>query len=479
MSILTKMIRIGFIIIFLVILVFLIDKNFAVRGVLNLKKDFSKYSFLIDDFLPKNRVNEIARESGDYYQELLDEPIYFQINLPAYFLNADLEFEYQNPSQNIVEIGVEKAEGIFEFKPLENKILDNLTWTILSDGNITLWQREKKFETISDFLNSSLDQEIVKYRFDLKNKFVAKDYVPLKSKKSYQLSVKDDLRMFTYVQNEPMALDFYFDLPESPDENNYFGKIILKDYYYGQEVLNKDIYYKDLEELIEKNSARYRLLENSLNNGVYEIQIILAPDKKITRFASGQRYLVFKNSLHISESENQTNKFYSDSVEYRLWTNDMNNLPTLQVAEQVLEVNEIYKQTRLVKPTFDLKQVKLEGKDVQLYFDESLSLDQESYFNPFIKELKPYWQINLMPIDYIIANYKPERIPNDYLWQTRNLSFDLSNAYYREKDGYKTLRFIVSAPGLADNNPVKIKNIKVNLSKDPISIEKIKNKLFK
>ena len=107
MSKLHKTIRIILIAIPILTFVWLLDKNCAFSDSLETVYRFDKNSPIISILKPEGRVLKVELdESGDYWQKMIIDPVYFDLYLPAMkFKNAEFIFAYQKPKDQIIKIG--------------------------------------------------------------------------------------------------------------------------------------------------------------------------------------------------------------------------------------------------------------------------------------------------------------------------------------------------------------------------------------
>ncbi len=141
--------------------IWLLNKNLVPEGTLVLKKDFCSASEprFISDLYPENRVGIAEENESGCFQRIFVEPAYFSVNIPRTFSNVKVKIVYANPDQEVFQLGLMKKrinplDWNFQLKPLENKILDNLTWSKLTEQGITLWQKQKRFESIHAYVNN-------------------------------------------------------------------------------------------------------------------------------------------------------------------------------------------------------------------------------------------------------------------------------------------------------------------------------------
>jgi len=149
----------------------LLNKNLVPSGTLLLKKDFCAESRFISYLYPENRVGVVEEEDNGCFQRIFVEPAYFSVNVPRTFTRAKVKVIYANPDQEIFQLGLMKKrinllDWNFQLKPLENKILDELGWFKLTEQGIILWQKQKRFESIYDYVNNlPIDQKTATFYY--------------------------------------------------------------------------------------------------------------------------------------------------------------------------------------------------------------------------------------------------------------------------------------------------------------------------
>lgn len=141
------------------LLIWLFVQNLVISGRLEIVKDFCQSSNFIANFYPKIRVGEIEAEEDFCFQRIIIEPVYFKVKIPRTFNQVKVKIFYQNEKQSLFQIGllrkkIEPTDWQFQLKPLENQVLDQLNWSKMTESGITFWQKEKKFESIHQFVNN-------------------------------------------------------------------------------------------------------------------------------------------------------------------------------------------------------------------------------------------------------------------------------------------------------------------------------------
>ncbi|MEA2089106.1 MAG: hypothetical protein U9O55_04715 [Patescibacteria group bacterium] len=86
--------------------VFLINKNFAFSGKTEAIYNFDKNNPIISILKPSGRALAIKKdENNDYFQQIIIDPVYFDLCLPTKFQKVKLFFIYQKPENQILKIG--------------------------------------------------------------------------------------------------------------------------------------------------------------------------------------------------------------------------------------------------------------------------------------------------------------------------------------------------------------------------------------
>src|SRR6056297_396836 len=197
MKIYKIIIRTILIIFFSYLFVWLIGQNLVASGHFVAETNFCNKSNFISYLYPENRISPIIKEDKLCYQKIFVEPAYFKIKIPRTFYNANVEIEYKNEGQDIVNLGVMKKrlhplDWRFKIKPLENKYLDNLNWHYIKEDGISLWQKNKKYSSVSDFVNNlPNNEEIIVFNYDFDNKILDDSKKIIKWHKNIDLSDKN------------------------------------------------------------------------------------------------------------------------------------------------------------------------------------------------------------------------------------------------------------------------------------------------
>ncbi len=113
--------------------------NLTPNGLLEARYSFDKISPFITSLLPGDRALPIAKdENGKNYQGVIGDPVYFRLKPSRTFDQATVQITFQNSNQPILEIGALAGRNpdVFDLRPLENKIIDDLSWPVIWNNEV-------------------------------------------------------------------------------------------------------------------------------------------------------------------------------------------------------------------------------------------------------------------------------------------------------------------------------------------------------
>lgn len=103
------------------IVLFCIYNYFCFSGKLGIEYDFHAKNPYLQGLGPGNRLSGIIKDNDYYYQQVLDEPIYFTVKTPVRFEKAKVEIIYQKENLPDFFIGTvaDSAVSSFYFQPFD------------------------------------------------------------------------------------------------------------------------------------------------------------------------------------------------------------------------------------------------------------------------------------------------------------------------------------------------------------------------
>ena len=463
-----------------VLFIWLVNQYFVPKGELYLIQNFHKKSF-ISDLEPENRLSKIKREGKTYFRTIRKEPVYFKAKVPRRFHEAEITVEYQNPNHPLFELGVlqERKKWTFVKQTIENQLLDHLDWFRLEKNSLKLWQKEKKYNTLDEFLKNIPDQEkIAQFNYNLEKDVILPDYQAENRLLEINKTLRGSFTMYTYIKNERLDFSFWkqdLNWSPGPDKMDIFiskgNKIIYTDY------IEDDGLGVGAIGPIQKKHIQIP----NLPEGIYKIQINTTDDVLTRNIQTKQHLLSFSGTnLYIASNENygvpnQTVNLYSNTTSFNVSTSHQTSCQTFKINNQDVSIDEVYKKYNFSDELFTdkINHLFFPISDVLIKSNNKsvFSFTKSSFFNPFpenIVNLTP--ETNLDEIDYIIADYTfPQLLKNN--WKRKTVKLEVEKSVLEDRN----YRFMFSAPGL--ENGIKIRKIEILFKKEPITFKNFFSRL--
>jgi len=454
------------IMIIILIIYSLIQKDLILDGKLVIESDLTQKIPMMSVLFPEHRVNK-----EENYYIIQDEPIYFTVRSPIEFDEAEVEIEFQPENLKTIALGVATTEEGWNFEnhTLYNETLNNISWSKVSDGINILYQKEANYDDIESFLEVSNQIEGVgAYDFDLGETFQIPNYQASSEKITINNCLRGQHAFYTYIKNEP--LDFTFKIQ---DINRTKGEDPLVIFVYNPR--NKKIYSKIISDdgLISNidpaSDPRYvSIYIPDLEEGVYKVELSANDDIFIREISTPQQKIVFIDRLYLCDSPEYSDGFvdldfkateaYTNGRLLSFYTAHDAGLQTVNLDNRGIG---IYKKHEWIKASTNptLSHLYIPRNDLKISSRGIFALQLEHYFNPEIIDLKDYSDIE--EVNYIIARYqKPQELENS--WLKNKIIFNLDKA--KMENG--NLKFMISSPDLnSGKKEFKINSLKVKLNK--------------
>jgi hypothetical protein len=431
-------------------------------GKITYVQDFSGDNYFIKKLTPAERMDAGTKTNSN----IIGDPVYFSLRTPRRFNSANVEIKYKNNSElPIIETGVlmDKVVWRYAVMPIENKIIDGLAgkWSAIKSGETILLQREKKYNSVDEFLKSlPAREQIALYNYDLQSEFLLPNYQTSNKEMIISNSLRGPYQFYTYIKNE--NLDFNFSLVDL-NANKDSDPVDINVYYNNQLISSKhlddDGVVGEVNKISDEKNLELKL--NNLPEGVYKIEVKTNDDIITKKIITKQSKLAFINSLRLADANKNDLVVYSDSNQISAQTINPAKLQTILIDGKNLDLKETYKQFDLVSASSSVKEIKLAKDDVMLSGDGVFSFSKEAILNPSFKKINYKTDLDSLGINYVLANYQSPKQSGD--WKIARAKIDLSNAY-REFNKYS---FMIAIPGLkADdgiNDNIEISEIKIDL----------------
>jgi len=462
----------------LLLFLWIFNKYFSPLGKLTVVYDFKDDSEYISHLEPWQRLLPPEELNGDWVQSIKDDLVYFDVKSPRWFQKANVEITFQNQDQPIIEIGARvkgNEKGYFD-KSLQNKLIDNLTWSKITEGEVSLYQKEEKYDSINDFLINFPDNEIIgEYFYRLPEKKIIPGYEKNNQKTVISSSLRGQFTIYTYLKDE--NLDFTF---TKIDLNRYQGPDTVKVEVYEQKS-GKNIHTLDIPDdgvegitgLLSQEQNLSFSLEN-LEEGVYRIELKGNQDFLISQISMAEHLIIFSRNIFLADNEeyfkdvipgSKPTIIFTDASKIIMKTSHPSSLQKITAGNQKLNIQEINKNYAV--HLSGLSKLSVPKNDLLLESDGFFSFSEEQYFNPNPSNIVAIRNdTDMESLDYVICRYDPSQSQKE--WYRKENVFELVNLYQNKEGKY---RFRLVAPGLGESGEtISLSEIKVTFEKPPITI---------
>ncbi|MDD2680515.1 MAG: hypothetical protein PHE20_00245 [Patescibacteria group bacterium] len=455
------------------------------RGEWTCEQNFSSNSFNIlpgvlggKDCLSKVSPADRVISSNNGPLLVLADPVYFSVFTPRAFSRAEVSITYRphlSSATPIIEAGFLADNKLwrYDLKPVYNLWLeqDLVNWSSLSIDNLHLFQREKKFDSIFDFLDAwqnntstvcSSPNCLAVYNFDLKD-FPPAINLDLLNKNTKSLIFPYTLRgshqFYFYLSGEDLNLSGeLLDRNEGKDRDDAELSI-----YYGQKNIASLLVKDDgveIEGSGDDGPAKFFTINrDNLKPGLYRLDFRASDDLMINNLNINSQYF---SALHkVWLEDDGPIDLVTDASYLQVKAFNPAALQTLTFNQAALEIEEIYTQYEIRggEQGDSWYNIHLNRGGVILENNGVFALEGEFILNPNYPRLDRSTDLTTS-LDYILADYElAQALPDN--WLQSNLDFSTAN-FYREKGNYN---LILSIPGLksdqAASGYLEIKEIKI------------------
>lgn len=469
----------------IILLSYLIYKDFTPAGIATFVYDFSKDSSVITNLFPANRLTDpLIDNDGNYSQEIIKEPVYFATRLSQKFNQAKVEITFQNPNQLFFQLGLSiigQGDWNYFFRPLDNQFINNLNWSKIEENNLTLWQKNKKYQSINNFL-LNLDKEVNVgvYDFSINRKFRLANYQPTNEYTIINKTIRGYHQFYTYLKDE--NLDFTFTTQDinrakgaDPWEINVYDEENYKIY---NQPITDDGFITNLDPASAPRIINLKIPD--LSEGVYKIELNGEDEIFIREIKTRQRYLTFIDRLYLVDNPEyadgftdlnyQPSQIISTAKYLGFETTHPEGLQEVKINEQLVKLKKTHQKYFI---TIDKLPAIINSpkNDLKIFGRGLLSFSQEQYFNPEIYRLPDFQETPA--IDYLLTAYQQPIVLNG--WRKSSLLFDLTKAEIKNRK----IRWALSAPELNDlKATIKIKEIKITFYKEPTNLKQLAKEIF-
>lgn len=473
MNILTRLIQIALTLIPIGILGWLSVENFIPSGTFVVQHPLQKNSSFIDALVPQERVGALKKDAeGNWFQTIVGDPAFFFVHPHRAFDTVDATITFRNTNTPIIEFGALAALNPerYVLEPLQNLMIDQSSWSRVSEGDMILLQRKPTYKSIADFLaHPPSREEVATYHADLSFPFRFPAYTALKSPQTIPVSLRGSSVMKTYAKQESLHFVFsYMDM--NRDEGADALSILVTDEQGRSVAVSRA---EDDGNAIR--NAKASLLKTIsidtgvLPEGVYKIEVQTSRDVFIRSIETTQQKLVFLNGVYLGDETGYRDTFspvlfWTEAKRLSMQTRHAESVQTVSIGSQSLLIPAPYQLvTQSVKDS-GLVPVRVTKGDVEVIADAPIAFSPSQYFRPDPVRLLPHTDLDQLHVNYVLAKYTPPTEKDGWLTATVHLN---AQALLLHKGSWK---FTFSTPNIIEEKAsVDVKEIDLVMKRSPLN----------
>lgn len=445
----------------------LFNNNFVVRGVWQAETSFSHSSKLIK--IISSWQQKIEENKNVAVFEKL--PAEFLINKPGLFDALNIQGIFKT-SASAVRVGVvaQKDPWQIKEKTIYHRDLENLSWNKIekddaAKGRIILWQKEKIFKNVDEFINNPPPPEkILALNYDWQKDLNLANYAPRFETRHYEISLRGPQTIYTYFKNENLNWRWRFQ-----DVNRHDGadEILIRVYNAAGEQVFEDTVKDDGDEWASNKASQVYdyVLNKNFGNGVFKIQISAPDDIFVRSFETAQQKFVFQYVIYAGDVNGFSSYaspiyLFGQTKNLTLRTPHQEGRQTVYINNKNLilaQDNENYK----FNVQNELTYLVLPKPDVKVDFDGFLALSKDAFFLPKPLGFEKKSDLEQFKTSYLLVSDYDPIISGNYIRSEAN--FSLSNV--EQKSG---LEIFFDATSEKGDEPLVLSQIKVSLKRPPL-----------
>lgn len=448
-------------------------QTYAPSGQLTISRASGERSPSVSRPLPDTRTEAPYQDaSGRTFQPIVGDPTYVTLEPPGAFDAVDVEVMYKASEAPLIELGLlsDATSESYFLQPLENRLLDELDWPQLREGNVVLYDRHGTYASLADFLVDEPPlKEIASYYYRFDRPYVISGYTPSSELRTLDVSLRGEHTFQTYLENESLDLsvslmDMNRTLGADPVSVLVFNRA-------GELVASKALEDDGNVSADGQGSAmRTMSLGGRLLDGVYTVVLKANRDVFFRRLTTRQQKLTFVNQVFVGDEVGyldgvRSTTLYSEAKNLAFETQHAEGVQELRVANVPVVVDQPFVQVKQRVRAEGVVDLTIPKGDVLVRGAGHYAFSRAMYFNPDPVRVEWNTDFDALGVNYVIATYQSPEVEGDLV--TTHAKFDLTNA----PKLLGAWKFTISIPGANDHGEsVDLASMRFHLSRPSMTL---------
>lgn len=450
----------------------LVLHRLAPSGVFTVEAGTLERSPYINRILPAER----APEDGNAVL-LIEDPAYFTVDIPeGGYSSVDVSLEFEESEQTVFELGalMDVYANSYDLRALASRTIDESDWTVLRDKERMLLDRNGTYASIASFMADPPDRtEIATYHDELDVPYRDAAYRLLGSTQSIDVSLRGYHSFATYIRDETLDVTLaYMDMNRT--EGADAGA--LRVWNEAHEVVAETRIADDgITSDAQENSGvpvYTRVTAAGLPEGVYTVELSGTSDIFWRRITTPQRYVTFVNQVYIADDVGyraaRSTPFVTTAKHLTVETLHADSPQAIVVGSATISLPQSHEKVQYDVTDPGLVAASSPTGDVRITGAGLFAFSRETFFNPYPVRLTAYTDLDAEGVNYVLATYTPPETVDEGVYQA-TATFDLM----RVRQADNTVKFTLSAPGIADTDGTRIRSVRLSFHKPGMSFAQV------
>ena len=426
----------------------------------------------VNRILPEER----APADGDAVR-IVEDPTYFTANIPpGGYDSVDVTVDFDESDQTLLELGAltDVYANSYDLRPLMNAAIDDSNWTVLRDKNRMLLDRSSMYASIASFMSNPPNRTVIAtYHDEMDAPYRDDAYRSLGSTQSIDVSLRGYHSFATYVKNETLDVTLnYMDMNRTEGADDGAVRVWNEAHEVVAETRIADDGVTSDGQSNSGVATNVRVTIPNLSEGVYTIELSGTSDIFWRRIVTPQRYVTFINQVYIADDVGyraaRATSFVTTAKHLTIETFHADSPQAVVVGSTTIALPQSHEKVQKDVVDAGVVNASTPTGDVRITGAGLFAFSAASFFNPYPTRMTAYTNLDQEGIDYVLAEYEPPtHIDGDTLRATTN--FDI--AKIRQSDG--TIKFTLSAPGIADTDGIIVRRIRMDFHKPGMSFSQV------
>lgn len=427
-----------------------------------------------DRILPDERVSGVQRDLvGDAYVTIQDDPTYFSVHFPQTdFETLDVQIAFRNDGQPIVEYGalIDVFSQAYDLRPLHNLLIEELPWSVVSTEDVTLYQREPKFDSVEAFLQDLPARDrVATYHYDIEAPYILADYQPLGGEQVIDASLRGYHQYKTYIKDEDFyAQLFYMDMNRTTGADNVALRVRNEDGYIVYEQLFEDDGNTTENQISERRTVTIK--KSGLPEGVYTVELSGTSDIFWRTITTTQRYVTFVNRLYIGDDVGylespRATTFFTNAKHFTIETFHADATQRLTLGNADVLIPRSHEKIKHTVEEVGVVGGHTPQGDVKITADGKFAFSEDAFFDPDPVSLEAQSDFDKLNVDYLITTYQSP-VKKDG-WLIGEATFTVADVIGEDRSA----TFSISTPAIIElQGNVDVHAINLRFKKAPLDV---------